>query len=133
MKPNNIHNKGQYTKKKSKRKKAAFVNTIVDFTLAFFLAIVPCILIVLYGIGIPIPILLMGVYMAVVPVIVGILFIVFSYREKFGFGEEGYFSGRFSGLRWLSKKEAKETAAFWGGVLIAIGILFAGLTAYYCI
>lgn len=133
MKPNSIPSKGKYTKKKSKRKKAAFINAVVDFTLAFFLAIVPCIMIILYGVGVPIPILLMVAYMAVVPIIVGILFIVFSFREKFGFGKEDYHFGRFSGIRWLSKKEAKETAAFWGGVLIAIGILFVGLTAYYCI
>lgn len=133
MKPNNIHTKGKYAKKKSKRKKAAFVNTVVDFTLAFFLAIVPCILIVLCGIGIPIPTLFMGLYMAVVPAVVGTLFIGFSLREKFGFGKEDYHWGRFSGIRWLNKKEAKETAVLWGGILIAIGILFAGLTAYYCI
>lgn len=119
--------------KKARKKKEARVNTAVDFVLLFFVGVIPLILLFLYAAGIQIPMFLMGLYMFVVYVVAGVCIIVFAVKDKFGYGKEGYHFGKFSGFNWLNKKESKENMACFGGLLIAIGILFAGLTAYYCI
>lgn len=119
--------------KKRKKKQEARVNAAVDFLLLFFVGIVPLIFLFLYAAGMQIPKRMMELYMFVMYVTAGVCIIVFTAKEKFGYGKEGYHFGKFSGLHWLNKKESKENMECFGGLLISVGLFFAGLTAYDCL
>jgi len=105
---------------------------IVDFCLCFFVIIIPMIGIFLYAFGLPVSKLAFGVYASVMFSTVGILFIIFAVKEKFGYGKEGYYYSRFFGFKWLSKKEGKESTCVFGCIMIALGIFFGVLTVIKC-
>ena len=94
--------------------------------------IVPIIALILYGFGVEIPKIVLGIYTSVAFLVAGILFITFTALEKFGFGKAGVGFNRFTGLKQMTKEEVKANTGVLGGVMIAIGILFAVLTIIYC-
>ena len=79
-----------------------------------------------------IPKIVLGIYISVAFIAAGVLFITFTALEKFGFGKAGVYFNKLTGWKPLSKKEAKSNTGVFGGVMIAIGIFFAVLTAIYC-
>ncbi|MBQ0083489.1 MAG: hypothetical protein KBS52_01825 [Clostridiales bacterium] len=113
-------------------KKRERVNFYIDLSLSFFVIILPLIAIMLYAFGIDIPKIVFGIYLSAVFIIAGILFITFTVLEKFGFGKAGTYLNRFTGLKELTKEEAKSNTCVFGGAMIAAGILFAVLTIIYC-
>jgi len=120
------------TKRKRERQKQARKNYWIVLSLSFFVIIVPLIDIILYAFGIYIPKIVLGIYVSVVFITAGVLFITFTALEKFGFGKAGEYFNKLTGWKPLSKKEAKSNTGVFGGVMIAIGIIFAVLTAVYC-
>jgi len=120
------------TKRKRERQKQARKNYWIVLSLSFFVIIVPLIDIILYAFGIYIPKIVLGIYVSVVFITAGVLFITFTALEKFGFGKAGVYFNKLTGWKQLSKKEAKATTGVFGGIMIAIGIFFAVLTAIYC-
>ena len=92
----------------------------------------PLIAIILYALGIDIPKIALGIYASAVFIIAGIVFITFTVLEKFGFGKAGTYFNKLTGWKELTKKEAKANTGVFGGVMVAIGIFFAVLTAIYC-
>ena len=125
---------GKRTKKAAKaaKKKKKTIIAIVDGTLVFLVIILPLLAVILYAFGVPIPRLAMGIYTSVAFLTAGVLFIVFTRKGKFDYGKEGYYINRFSGFKWLHKKEAKEANYVMGGFLVATGVLLAVLTVCYC-
>ena len=120
------------TKRKKERQKQARKNFWIDLSLSFFVIIVPLIAIILYAFGIHIPKIVLGIYVSVVFIIAGIAFITFTVLEKFGFGKAGTYFNKLTGWKELTKKESKANTGVFGGVMVAIGIFFAVLTAIYC-
>ena len=120
------------TKRKRERQKQARKNYWIVLSLSFFVIIVPLIDIILYAFGIYIPKIVLGIYVSVVFITAGVLFITFTALEKFGFGKAGVYFNKLTGWKQLSKKEAKATTGVFGGIMVAIGIFFAVLTAIYC-
>ena len=119
------------TKRTRERQAQAKINFCIDLLLSFFIIIVPIIAIILYAFGVDIPKMAFGIYVSVVFIIAGILFIIFTVLEKFGFGKAGEYFNKLIGWKQLSKKEAKANTGVFGGVMIAIGIFFAILTIIY--
>ena len=120
------------TKRKTEKQRQAKINLCIEILLSLFVIVLPLIAIILYALGVSIPKIVFGVYASVVFIVAGVLFIVFTALEKFGFGEAGEYFNRLTGWKWLSKKEAKANMGVFGGVMIAIGIFFAVLTVIYC-
>lgn len=120
------------TKRKRERQKQARINFYIDALLSFFVIILPLIAIILYAFGVDIPKIVLGIYVSVVFIAAGVLFITFTALEKFGIGKAGEYFNRLTGWKQLSKKEAKANTGFFGGVMIAIGLFFAILTIIYC-
>ena len=120
------------TKRKKERQKQARKKFWIDLSLSFFVIIVPLIAIILYAFGIYIPKIVLGIYVSVVFIIAGIAFITFTVLEKFGFGKAGTYFNKLTGWKELTKKEAKANTSTFGGVMFAIGVFFAVLTAIYC-
>ena len=100
--------------------------------MSFFVIILPLIAIILYSFGVDIPKIVLGIYVSVVFIAAGVLFITFTTLEKFGFGKAGEYFNKLTGWKQLSKKEAKANTGVFGGVMIAIGLFFAILTIIYC-
>lgn len=119
-------------KRKNRRQKQAKIYFCVDLLLSFFVIIVPMIAITLYSFGVQIPKMALGIYGSVAFIIAGVLFITFTTLEKFGFGKAGTYFNKLTGWKELTKEEAKANTGVFGGVMIAIGIFFAVLTAIYC-
>jgi len=120
------------SKRKKERQKLARINFLVDLLLSIFVIFVPVIAIILYALGLDIPKIVFGIYVSAVFIIAGILFITFTFFEKFGFGKAGTYFNKLTGWTKLTKEEAKANTSAFGGVMIAIGIFFAVLTAIYC-
>ena len=120
------------TKGKRERQKRARINFYIDALLSFFVIILPLIAIILYVFGVDIPKIVLGIYVSVVFIAAGVLFITFTALEKFGFGKAGEYFNKLTGWKQLSKKEAKANTGVFGGVMIAIGLFFAILTIIYC-
>ena len=120
------------TKRKRERQKQARINFYIDALLSFFVIILPLIAIILYAFGVDIPKIVLGIYASVVFMAAGVLFIIFTALEKFGFGKAGEYFNKLTGWKQLSKKEAKSNTGVFGGVMIAIGLFFAILTIIYC-
>lgn len=120
------------TKRKRERQKQARINFYIDALLSFFVIILPLIAIILYAFGVNIPKIVLGIYVSVVFIAAGVLFITFTTLEKFGFGKAGEYFNKLTGWKQLSKKEAKANTGVFGGVMIAIGLFFAILTIIYC-
>ena len=120
------------TKRKRERQAQAKINFCIDLLLSFFIIIVPIIAIILYAFGVDIPKMVFGIYISAVFIIAGILFIIFTVLEKFGFGKAGEYFSKLTGWKQLSKKEAKANTGVFGGVMIALGVFFAILTIIYC-
>ena len=120
------------TKRKRERQKRARINLCIDILLSFFVIILPLIAIIFYAFGVNIPKIVFGIYISVVFIAAGILFITFTALEKLGFGKAGEYFNKLTGWKQLSKKEAKATTGVFGGIMVAIGIFFAVLTAIYC-
>ena len=120
------------TKRKRERQKQARINFYIDALLSFFVIILPLIAIILYAFGVDIPKIVLGIYVSVVFIAAGVLFITFTALEKFGFGKAGKYFNKLTGWKQLSKKEAKANTGVFGGVMIAIGLFFAILTIIYC-
>ncbi len=120
------------TKRKSERQKRARINLCIDILLSFFVIILPLIAIIFYAFGVNIPKIVFGIYISVVFIAAGVLFIAFTALEKFGFGKAGEYFNKLTGWKQLSKKEAKANTSVFGGVMIAIGLFFAILTYIYC-
>lgn len=118
--------------KKKEGQKRARINYYIDLFLSLFVIIVPLIAIILYAFGVNIPKIVLGIYISVAFIAAGVLFITFTALEKFGFGKAGVYFNKLTGWKPLSKKEAKSNTGVFGGVMIAIGIFFAVLTAIYC-
>ena len=76
------------TKRKRERQKQARINFCIDVLLSFFVIILPLIAIILYAFGVDIPKIVLGIYVSVVFIAVGVLFITFTALEKFGFGKQ---------------------------------------------
>ena len=119
------------TKRKRERQKQARINFCIDVLLSFFVIILPFIAIILYALGVDIPKMVFGIYISVVFIAAGVLFITFTALEKFGFGKAGVYFNKLTGWKQLSKKEAKANTSVFGGVMIAIGLFFAILTYIY--
>ncbi len=119
------------TKRKQKQMKIARKRFLLDFALSFFVIIAPVIALILYAFGVDIPKIAMGIYSSVAFVAAGTLFIVFTALEKLGFGKAGLYFSRFGGFKQLTKEEGKENTYVFGGLLVALGILFAVLTIIY--
>ena len=119
------------TKRKRERQKQARINFCIDVLLSFFVIILPLIAIILYALGVDIPKIVLGIYISVVFIAAGVLFITFTALEKFGFGKAGEYFNKLTGWKQLSKKEAKANTSVFGGVMIAIGLFFAILTYIY--
>ena len=117
---------------KRKKQKQARLKFWIDFLLSFFVVIVPIIALIFYGFGVDIPIIALGIYVSVVFIIAGILFIIFTALEKFGFGKAGVGFNKLTGWKQLTKNEAKANTEVFGGVLLAIGVFFAVFTFIYC-
>lgn len=120
------------TKRKRERQKQARINFYIDTLLSFFVIILPLIAIILYVFGVDIPKIVLGIYVSVVFIAAGVLFISFTTLEKFGFGKAGEYFNKLTGWKQLSKKEAKANTGVFGSVMIAIGLFFAILTIIYC-
>ena len=120
------------TKRKRERQKRARINFYIDALLSFFVIILPLIAIILYAFGVDIPKIVLGIYVSVVFIAAGVLFVIFTALEKFGFVKEGEYFNKRTGWKQLSKKEAKAKTGVFGGVMIAIGLFFAILTIIYC-
>ena len=97
------------TKRKRERQKRARINLCIDILLSFFVIILPLIAIIFYAFGVNIPKIVFGIYISVVFIAAGILFITFTALEKFGFGKAGEYFNKLTGWKQLSKKEAKAT------------------------
>ena len=119
------------TKRKRERQKQAKIRLCIGIFIVFLVGIFPLIALIPCVLEI-IPTIVLGIYTSIAYLITGTLFIIFTVLEKYGFGEEGYGFNRFTGLRWLTKKEAKANHGVFGGFMIAIGVFFAVLTAIYC-
>lgn len=123
-------------KKLTKRKKEIIKKKrrffLIDLLLSTFVIIVPIIALILYAFGVEIPKIVLGIYTSVAFLVAGILFITFTALEKFGFGKAGVGFNRFTGFKQMTKEEVKANTGVFGGVMIAIGILFAVLTIIYC-
>ena len=117
---------------KRERQKQSRINFCIDLLLSSVVIILPLIAIILYAVGVNIPKIVLGIYVSVVFITAGVLFITFTALEKFGFGKAGEYFNKLTGWKQLSKKEAKSNTGVFGGVMIAIGIFFAVLTAIYC-
>ena len=115
--------------KNKEGKKQKRINSRVDFAMVFFALIVPLIALLLYGFGVNIPVIAIGIYGAASFIVFGVLLIVFSAREKFGHGK----AGRSMRGRPYTKKEAKEQEITCGIMLIFLGIFLAVLTCIYCL
>ena len=120
------------TKRKRERQKQSSINFCIDLLLSFVVIILPLIAIILYAVGVNIPKIVFGIYVSVVFITAGVLFITFTAFEKFGFGKAGVYFNKLTGWKQLSKKEAKANTGVFGGIMVAIGIFFAVLTAIYC-
>ena len=120
------------TKRKRERQKQSRINFYIDAFLSFFVIILPLIAIILYAFGVDIPKIVLGIYVSVIFIAAGVLFITFTTLEKFGFGKAGEYFNKLTGWKQLSKKEAKANTGVFGGVMIAIGLFFAILTIIYC-
>ena len=120
------------TKRKRERQKRARIKFYIDALLSFFVIILPLIAIILYAFGVDVPKIVLGIYVSVVFIAAGVLFITFTALEKFGFGKAGVGFNKLTGWKQLSKKEAKANTGVFGGVMIAIGLFFAILTIIYC-
>ena len=120
------------TKRKRERQKRARINFYIDALLSFFVIILPLIAIILYAFGVDIPKIVLVIYVSVVFIAAGVLFITFTTLEKFGFGKAGEYFNKLTGWKQLSKKEGKANTGVFGGVMIAIGLFFAILTYIYC-
>ena len=118
--------------KKKEGQKRARINFYIDLFLSLFVIIVPLIAIILYAFGVNIPKIVLGIYISVAFIAAGFLFIAFTVLEKLGFEKAGEYFNKLTGWKQLSKKEAKSNTGVFGGVMIAIGIIFAVLTAVYC-
>ena len=121
----NVSAMKEKTMSKNKRsKKQKRINFWVDFSMVFFALIVPLIALLLYGFGVGIPAIAIGIYGAAAFIVFGVLLIVFSVREKFGHGKAG------RNMRgWpYTQKEAKEEEITCGIMLIILGIILAILT-----
>lgn len=118
--------------KKKEGQKRARINFYIDLFLSLFVIIVPLIAIILYAFGVNIPKIVLGIYISVAFIAAGFLFIAFTVLEKLGFGKAGEYFNKLTGWKQLSKKEAKATTGVFGGIMVAIGIFFAVLTAIYC-
>lgn len=115
--------------KSKKAEKTAYM--VVDLILSFFVIMLPLLAIILYAFGVSIPKAIIGIYSSTVFIVAGILFIVFTVLEKFGFGKEGAYFSRLFGWERSGKKKAKANTVIFGSVMIAIGVLFAILTYMY--
>ena len=120
------------TKRKRERQKQARIKFYIDALLSFFVIILPLIATILYAFGVEIPKIVLGIYVSVVFIAAGVLFITFTTLEKFGFGKAGEYFNTLTGWKQLSKKEAKANTGVLGGVMITIGLFFAILTIIYC-
>ena len=120
------------TKRKKELKKLAKRKFLIDLLLSFFVVIVPIIAIILYALGVNIPKTVFGIYASAAYIIAGTAIITYTVLEKFGFGKAGTYYNKLSGWKQLTKKEAKANTGVFGGVMIAIGIFFAILTAVNC-
>ncbi len=120
------------TKRKRERQKRARIKFYIDALLSFFVIILPLIAIILYAFGVDVPKIVLGIYVSVVFIAAGVLFITFTALEKFGFEKAGVGFNKLTGWKQLSKKEAKANTGVFGGVMIAIGLFFAILTIIYC-
>ena len=115
------------SQRKQRRKKEKIKSVIAQALFIFFVIITPIVGLILYGLGVPIPRLVIGIYSSVAMVIGGIILIVFSVYEKYGFAQEGY---NRMGL-WVSKKDAKFFAFLFGSIMIAFGIFISVLMLFY--
>ncbi len=120
------------TKRKKELKKLAKRKFLLDLLLSFFVVIVPIIAVILYALGVNIPKTVFGIYASAAYIIAGTAIITCTVLEKFGFGKAGTYYNKLSGWKQLTKKEAKANTGVFGGVMIAIGIFFAILTAVNC-
>ena len=91
------------TKRKKDRKKRTRINVCIDLFLSLFVVIVPLIAITLYALGIDIPKMLFGIYVSVVFIIAGIIFITLAFFEKFDFGKAGTYFNKIIGWKQLTK------------------------------
>jgi len=114
----------------SKQKREKRITALVHFLLGLFLIIIPLALLFLDAVGFEMPTNIIGSYLAIAFLVCGILFIVFSCKEKFGFSEAGTVYKWF-GSWHQSKKEAKANGVAVGLILISLGVFFAVLTIIY--
>lgn len=101
----------------------------LDTVLFILVIIVPIIGAIMLWLGIAIPLRLLGVYTAIVQIVAGVLFLVFTACGVGGFGKASYFFSRtYHGKRWVSSREAKGNTYLVGSILLTIGILVGLLT-----
>lgn len=98
---------------------------LLDRILFFFTLPVPLIGLVMYLIGINIPVLWLSGYAAVVLTAAGLLFLIFTACGTGGFGKVGYFFSHTRGKRWMTPEEAKGNTYLFGFIMLVLGLLSA--------
>lgn len=98
---------------------------LLDRLLFFFTLPVPLIGLVMYLIGINIPVLWLSGYAAVVLTVAGLLFLIFTACGAGGFGKVGYFFSHTRGKRWMTPEEAKGNTYLFGFIMLVLGLLSA--------
>lgn len=97
----------------------------LDYLLFFLVIPVPLAGLVMYLIGIPLPMLWLSGYAAVALTSAGALFLTLTACGVGGFGKVGYFFSHTHGKRWMTPAEAKGNTYLFGFILLVIGLLSA--------
>lgn len=96
---------------------------LLDRFLLFLVIPVPLIGLVMYLIGINLPVLWLSGYAAVVLTMAGLLFLILTACGVGGFGKVGYFFSHTRGKRWMTPAEAKGNTYLFGFIMLVLGLL----------
>ena len=98
---------------------------VLDHILLFLVIPVPLIGLVMYLIGINLPVLWLSGYAAVALTVAGLLFLILTTCHVGGFGKVGYFFSHTRGKRWMTPEEAKGNTYLFGFIMLVIGVMSA--------
>ena len=118
---------GHHSHHSHRRKRNPALRTL-DILLFVLVIPLPLAALLLWLLGVNIPILGLGIYTAVTQTVAGLLFLILTSRGVGGFGKVGYFFTHTRGRRWMTTDEAKGNTYLFGGFMVIIGVLLALLT-----
>ena len=113
---------GHHSHHSHRRKRNPALRTL-DILLFVLVIPLPLAALLLWLLGVNIPILGLGIYTAVTQTAAGLLFLILTSRGVGGFGKVGYFFTHTRGKRWMTTDEAKGNTYLFGGIMLIIGIL----------